>query len=556
LDNDGYQDLFVTVEGGPNRLYRNNGNGTFSIITGEATGSGENAVGATICDINGDHLLDIYVVNRNAQNLAYINNGSWSFTESAAGYGVDGGTADHVSAICMDFNMDGFNELFVPVSGGQNQFFTLSGTTYVEAATAYGIAGSVTNYANTIAGDVNNDGYPDIYVLNSDGVNLLYINNGPTAAPPYSFTEAGGPAGVAGAGSDNSIAAVMADFDNNGWKDIYVVKFAGGSNRLYMNNGDGTFTDGSTEAGVGFSGMGFGAAAIDHDNDGDMDIYVVNGGDNLFLQNLQDTANFLKVKLLGTDSNMDAVGARVTITPEDSGSPIIARGWKTDGMGRSQDSGILHFGLPVTVQYRVTAYFPTGAVRVTDAVSTGQTIILREPGTVLGATFDAAQQGTALISTFGAGATPHVHLGPWGKYGTMGYWIGEDSAYATANGWLGGAGYGSNWNDGLLMTGIDLRDMWSATLNLQGRYQVENGFDFGYIEIRVNNGPWVRLGSFTGEKTIFGLVGPTDLSAYVGNIVDVRLRFKSDSSFDDQDGNFDTTMPGAVYIDNILLEGN
>jgi len=310
-DNDDYPDLFF-VNGAPgstNALYHNNRDGTFTNVTGKAGVGGAGGriykTGAAVGDYDGDGDLDLFVTAFGPDTL-YRNNGDGSFTDVTAAAGVAGGAAEwSTSAGFLDYDRDGRLDLYVAnyldVRAGENPYcglrkpghrmychptmfdgvadrlFKNNGDgTFTDVSAKAGIANPAGKGLGVAFCDFDRDGDTDVYVANDTVRNFLYRNDG------QSFTDVAYGAGVgfdvngkaqAGMGVD------CADVDGNGFPDIFVTNFSEELNSMYMNRGDGIFEDLSSQAGLaaGFVPLGFGARMFDADNDGDLDVHVTNG---------------------------------------------------------------------------------------------------------------------------------------------------------------------------------------------------------------------------------------------------------------------------------------
>ena len=268
-DNDGYLDLYVTAFG-PNTLYRNNGDGTFRDVT-DAAGVGGSATewstSTGFFDYDHDGRLDLYVVNY----LDYRLDENLYCGPRTAGYRM----------YCHPTQFDGMADRLYHNNGDG---------TFTDVSKKAGIANPAGKGLGVTFCDFDRDGDTDIYVANDTVRNFLYRNNG-----DGTFTDVAYAAGVgfdpngkpqAGMGVD------CADYDGNGFPDIFVTNFSEELNALYKNLGDGTFEDVSSRVGMdsAFLPLGFGTKLFDFDNDGDLDIHITNGHviDNvkLFQQNL------------------------------------------------------------------------------------------------------------------------------------------------------------------------------------------------------------------------------------------------------------------------------
>jgi hypothetical protein len=275
-NNDGFEDLFVTYWG-RNVLYRNNGDGTFTDVTEEAglgMAAGRWGAGCCFLDYDRDGHLDLFVAN-------YV-----SFDPEKA---PKPGQAE----ICR------YNDIAVPCgpqgfAGGTNLLYRNRGDgTFEDVSEKAGIAnprGSPTpvfiaqgwrptgSYGmGVVSADFDNDGWPDIYVACDTAPSLLYRNN-----QDGTFREIAVPAGCAF--DENGIAmsgmgAAAADYDGDGWLDIVRTNFSDQVTTLYRNNGDGSFQDSSLAAGLGINRkyLGFGVGFLDFDNDGWKDLFIANG---------------------------------------------------------------------------------------------------------------------------------------------------------------------------------------------------------------------------------------------------------------------------------------
>ncbi|MFI5140336.1 MAG: FG-GAP repeat domain-containing protein, partial [Sphingobacteriales bacterium] len=329
INNDGLPDIFLVGNMVPSRLYLNKGNFQFEDIT-EKSGInklGKWSTGVTMADVNGDGLLDIYVCNSgdikgdNKQNELYINNGDLTFTERAKEYGIAvNGYSTH--AVFFDYDHDGDMDLFILSNsfkaigsfnlqsnernirdqlGGQ-KLFRNDGGHFTDVSKQAGIYGSVIGFGLGVSvGDVNGDGWDDIYVSNDFFErDYLYINN-----KDGTFKES--LEDQMKSISNASMGADLADINNDGYPDIFTTDMLPENearlktnttfenwdkyqldlkydyyhqftrNTFQLNNGNGTFSEIGRLAGVHATDWSWGALITDLDNDGFKDIFVSNG---------------------------------------------------------------------------------------------------------------------------------------------------------------------------------------------------------------------------------------------------------------------------------------
>ena len=313
-DNDGFADLFFVngAPGSPNALYRNNGDGTFMDVTTEAgvagAGPGKTVfkTGVAVGDYDNNGYLDLYVTAF-GPNVLYKNNGDGTFTDVTTAAGVAGGAAEwSTSTGFFDYDRDGNLDLYVVnyldyrlddspycglrkdgyrmyclptlFDGMPDRLFHNNGDgTFTDVSKNAGIANPAGKGLGVVFCDYDRDGDQDVYIANDMVRNFLYRNNG-----DGTFLDVAYGAGVgfdvngkpqAGMGVD------CGDYDENGYPDLFVTNFADELNTLYENRGGGAFEDVTTRAGLGsgFGPLGFGTKMFDIDNDGDLDLHVTNG---------------------------------------------------------------------------------------------------------------------------------------------------------------------------------------------------------------------------------------------------------------------------------------
>ncbi|WP_306641212.1 CRTAC1 family protein [Sanyastnella coralliicola] len=240
------------------------------------TGEGIN-YGLSVVDINEDGLDDFYVSIKNSPNKLYQNNADGTYTDVAPQLGLDDAGNTYAS-IWADFDNDGDKDLYCGNYNGPNSFYRNMGNgLFVEGAEALGIADEG-QCRCVITGDVNNDGWLDIYVVNINQANAFYLGHSGGFTDHY----------VASGAFDNLVGmgAVFFDSDNDGDVDLYLTHDAYQPNRLYINNGSGVFNNQGFQLGAAHSGEGMGVDVTDYDHDGWLDIYITNNYDgNALLRN-------------------------------------------------------------------------------------------------------------------------------------------------------------------------------------------------------------------------------------------------------------------------------
>jgi enediyne biosynthesis protein E4 len=303
-DGDGYEDLFVTdsSEGGRNHLYHNNGDLTFTDVAeaaGVAAGNdAENATADAIWfDYNNDGRPDLFVV-RFGHSQLFENLGNGKFKDVTRQAGLDR-YLNSITAIAFDYDHDGYLDLFVgnyfqPVNlfhpqtprffpesfetakngGGVTVYHNNGDGTFTDVTAKVGLAGISGWTLDLGHGDANNDGWDDLYVACDFGTDYFFVNNRDGTFSDRTAT-------AIGYDTKKGMNADWGDYDNDGWLDIFVTNITDDymreGNFLWHNNGNLTFTDVARETGTWETGWGWGGKFFDYDNDGWLDLYVVNG---------------------------------------------------------------------------------------------------------------------------------------------------------------------------------------------------------------------------------------------------------------------------------------
>jgi PKD repeat protein len=367
-DNDGDLDAFVTVAGGDNKLFRNDGGGNFTeIITGDIVSNGGSSTGASWGDYDNDGFVDLVVSNNLSENnFLYHNNGNGSFTRILTGDIVtDGGSS--WGTTWGDYDGDGYLDLFIPNFGTEDNFIyhNNNGTSFTRITTG-DIVTDDGNARGMCLGDYDNDGDLDVYYARYDSEpNNLYQNNG-----NGTFTKVLTGAIVTTTGY--STTGQWADIDNDGFLDVIVgnAHFQGGPNSenvIYMNDGVGTFTE--VTSGEDFLDedlSSLGLAVGDYDEDGFVDLLSVsNQGDlNRLYKNNGNGNSWVNLLLEGTVSNRSAIGAKVQLKANIGGNDVWQyREVQSTNSMRTQGSLNVEFGLgDATIIDSIIVTWPSGIV--------------------------------------------------------------------------------------------------------------------------------------------------------------------------------------------------
>ncbi|MBT4584875.1 MAG: hypothetical protein HOC93_07340 [Phycisphaerae bacterium] len=401
IDNDGLPDIFISQSSNSGTensiLLHQDSVGVFSDMTNGDPLQLDGLLPRGIAwqDINSDGLIDLLVAvseGDSKQNRMMINEGNGIFTRDVLLFSQE--FKESRSIGWCDYNNDGLSDVYI-ANGAEdhcdesrrtNQLFkNLGDGLWEDVALAAGVA-EIGHARGQAWGDINNDGHMDLFVGNQKGSdtggghNHLFKNNG-----DGTFSDITISAGLYASFRTRCVS--MADYDNDGYLDIYVVNFGSAlpPNHLFRNNGDNTFTevaDGSHAVGGVFNGAS--ASWADYDNDGWVDIYLVGGsidapgvGMNKLLRNANQNGNhWLEVELCGTVSNRSAIGSRVTVTHiNDQGFVSQMRDVQSGTGYNSQNMMRAHFGLGSSdTVLNISIRWPSGIEQNVAGVSADQLI--------------------------------------------------------------------------------------------------------------------------------------------------------------------------------------
>ncbi|MCU1250175.1 MAG: hypothetical protein JWQ49_3204 [Edaphobacter sp.] len=429
-NNDGFEDIFVTYYG-QNVLYRNNGNGTFTDVTQQAgltyEGNTRWGSGCTFFDYDRDGYLDLYVANYvdlhldrlpkpganpfcnfkgvavncgprglpMPRNYLYRNQGDGTFRDVSQETGIAKASRTYsMTTVAADFSNDGWTDIYVAsdstpsllLRNNHNSTFTEEGA---ERGVAFSADGAEQAGMGVAVGDYNLDGNLDLFKTHfSDDTNVLYRNDGAA-----SFTDVTSPAGFGVETRYICWGTGFADFDNNGWPDLAVVtgsvypeveaefpEYPLKTPRLIFRNlGNGKFEELIEEAGPGISAAhcSRGCAFGDFDNDGDVDMVVINLNEppSLLRNDLTSDLNWLKVFLVGTKSNRSAIGSRVVAK---YGGKVQAQAVMGQSSFYSVNDRRLHFGLGRSTHADLEIHWTNSLVERFSGVESNQLVTIKE----------------------------------------------------------------------------------------------------------------------------------------------------------------------------------
>jgi hypothetical protein len=428
-DNDGRVDLYVTAVLDGNHLYRNEGEGRFTDVTAAAgVGGGKrDSVAAAFFDYDKDGRLDLLAANYVKFDRAYIdkvspyclwkglrvfcgptgvagepnvlfhNDGGGTFTDVTAKAGLVNPELKSLGLLTADLDDDGWPDVFVASDSTIQGVYRNRGDGTFEdrsllSGAGYSQDGRAQAGMGVDSGDFDNDGRPDLFVTTfQDDYKTLYRNDGTLRFSDVTYAAKIGPVSF----NRLSWGTAFRDFDNDGRPDLFVASghvypqvdrarlapetYAQG-NQVLRNLGDGAFADVTASAGGGLSVIksSRGAAFGDYDNDGRVDVLVVNMDDTLtLLRNAtKSTHHWLAVRTIGGKSNRDGIGARVRVR---AGGRDQAGEVRTSGSYASSNDPRLHFGLGAATRVETLEIrWPSGAEQAFEDLPVDRVIEVHE----------------------------------------------------------------------------------------------------------------------------------------------------------------------------------
>ncbi len=432
-DNDGYDDIFITAVG-QSHLFHNNGNGTFTDVTKSAGlwGPDEFSTSAAWVDYDRDGKLDLIVANyvqwsikgdlfctldgthksyctpesyKGTSVRLWHNLGNGKFEDATKEAGLYDPAAKSLGIVIMDYNGDGWPDIFIANDTQPNKLYeNKKNGTFQDVGVLAGVGFSEDGVARAGMGvdaaDYDRSGHPSLIITNFANQMLsLYHNEGNGLFVDEAPQSEVGRATLVTLG----FGCFFFDYDNDGWPDIFVadghienriqevqkrVTYAEPPH-IFRNLGAGKFTEVTDSLGAAFASpkVARGAAYADIDNDGALDMLITTNGGRLYLFHSEGVTNHsLRIKLSGTKSNRDGIGALVRVTAAGE-KGVESKMLRSGSSYMSQSELVLTFGLgAATKADAVEIQWPSGQVDKLTNVSAGQTVTVQEGKGIIAAT--------------------------------------------------------------------------------------------------------------------------------------------------------------------------
>ncbi len=366
-DNDGDLDLFVPNYDQNNCLYMNNGNQTFTKVSAGVSGPGK-SFGSAWGDYDNDGWLDLFVANYNQKNFLYKNNKNGTFTKITSGSIVND-IENSTSGNWCDYDNDNDLDLFVTNYDESNSLYQNNGDGTFTKITSGEIVNDAGKSYGSAWGDFDNDGDFDLFVNNRENQNNFFYKNNNNGT----FTKIIGIDPVIDGG--NSYKANWGDFDNDGDLDLFVLN-AFADNFLYQNNGDSTFTKITAAAMVPNLDDSRGKSWGDYDHDGDLDLFIAkyNTNNALFLNN-GNSNSWIMIKCMGNSSNRAGIGAKVKVKAALNGAAIWQIREINERLGLYAAFGLGDASIIAEIQVE----WPSGIIQTLNNISINQYLTITEP---------------------------------------------------------------------------------------------------------------------------------------------------------------------------------